>query len=214
MDIFGSATITSDAGIQRIVTINSGLPTSPIKLKLDDAVLSIFLMYKLDPNTFGTLRDSVVINDSVPSVLSLRSKVQDVLTFHGAAHESVNGAFTTAAINPRMICFNCDKKGVHPTRECDQPAADCDLCGPAANHLPKHCLIKSNRPPPAYWSDDRKARLDKQRAAFKSGGAAAVAALVGSSSNACLPCDDADTDEAFWEMIRGLSINEPLPPHK
>ena len=106
-----------------------------------------------------------------------------------------------------MLCFNCDKLGAHRTRDCDKPMAECDICGPKAGHLPKHCLIKSSKPAPSSWPTDRKEGLSKQRQAFKAGGAPAVAALgaiCGATVNYCTDCDPPEPprDEAFWDLLR------------
>jgi hypothetical protein len=201
MNIFSTQTITSDDDIQKLISINANQPTHPQNLQLDDTILAVLILLKLDQTAFQTLRDSIVISDSVPTVEVLRKRVKDINTFSvcgmSQPHAGGNGAFAgvpRTGVSRQHPCANCGVVGKHRSYECDQPKADCDLCGIGVGHLSQYCFIKTDGPLPPKWTDEQKKAMMEKRATYK--------ATKGQGANAAV--GDSDDDEAFWAIIRGI----------
>mmetsp|Transcript_18691 Transcript_18691/g.28143 ORF Transcript_18691/g.28143 Transcript_18691/m.28143 type:complete len:167 (+) Transcript_18691:265-765(+) len=97
----------------------------------------------------------------MPKVKDIITKVKAAIQFKTVASDGPSdGAFITFKSKrnaSNTVCFNCDSH-THYFKDCNQAKADCDVCGPSAGHLAKHCLVKSDRPFPASLP---KATLEK-----------------------------------------------------
>ena len=160
------------AGAKRMVTLNGQLANDE---QFPDALLAAFIVIKL-PNAFSHLRDTAIASGTFPSISNLIDSIEQIQLFSDASSKDVN--FTH---EKKQFCFNCDTPG-HNIKTCKEPKLDCDLCGPGAGHMAKHCLAKNNKEIPPSFSTAHRAAIERNRIKFqemvKAGTAAAISVCI------------------------------------
>jgi hypothetical protein len=194
LDIFSTSTIDKDEDMEALIAKNNGLPMKP-HLQLEEPVMAILIISKLASTRFKPIKDNFIISKNIPNLAELQQQIQAINQYNeGDDHL----AFTTIGSPPNKftMCYNCDVRAQHRTKDCDKPKADCDTCGPEAGHLSKHCLVNSNKPIPLTMPEHvrEKIRQDRQQLKQKQ-------ALQGNIANMCASVDDGNDDENFWKII-------------
>ena len=191
IDIF-TASLGEDvrAGLDAKKALNDTLPDN---IKLSEDSLAI-LMLCFFPQDLSSLRDIIIEKDTIPTMEALAEKVSNttiVTSATGKIAASRSGAFAFASTNSSKFCFNCDNIGHHRS-DCTKPLADCSVCGVAAGHPDKHCLVQSTKPIPNGLSAKRRAEIEEARKAYGLKHAANLCFEIG---------DGSDNDENFWDML-------------
>jgi hypothetical protein len=194
LDIFATASVETDDEVEDIITKNTTLPTTP-NLQLDDGVMAILIISKLSSVRFKPIKDNFIIGTNIPPIAELQAQIAAINQYTGTGNQM---AFMASGQRHLRMCFNCDQKVYHSTKDCDKPKANCDTCGPAAGHLSKHCLVRSDKPIPSTLPEHIQASIQAKRDALhaKSNNAANVA-------NACIPIDDEMDENEFFKLIEG-----------
>jgi len=161
-------------GVKKMIGLNHQMSE-----KFSDKLLATLIISKL-PDKCDTMRQILVERETVPTCNEIVQKlVQNAIL--ASSVEVPSHRVSLTAIAPHQVCFNCDSKGKHFTRDCDKPAADCEHCGAGVSHMTKFCFVPNDKPLPPSWKPERKAAMEEKRKAFKEKKAGAA-----SSSHAML----------------------------
>ena len=141
---------------KRIIALNNQLaPDEQIKPSL----LSALIVLKL-PDSFTNLRDQAITGGSFPSTDTLLDRIEQLELFASASSEA-----NVIDRKPQKFCFNCDTVG-HTFRECSAEKLDCDICGPKAGHMAKHCLVKNGKEIPSSLPKNLREKIAREREAY------------------------------------------------
>ena len=191
-------------GLEAKKALNDTLPDN---VKLPDDALTILVLCFL-PSELNSLREIIIEKQNIPTIAELCEKVSNTVSVSEATNKlGVKHHSAFAFINNNSsgkFCFNCDTIGHHRS-DCTKPPSDCSVCGVAAGHPDKHCLVQSTKPIPAGLSAKRRAEIESARKGYQLKHAANMCFEVG---------DGSDNDEIFWDMLArhstGLAINQGI----
>jgi hypothetical protein len=133
--------------------------------KFSDKMLAGLIVSKL-PEEFENLRDIFVERDRLPSCAEIVAKLEQRAIIHPQVNEDAYKKMAFV-ISPNVLCFNCNKKGDHYTRDCKEPPAGCEYCGDKAYHKKEHCFVPNDKPLPAAWKQERKEEMEQKRKEYK-----------------------------------------------
>ena len=124
---------------KRIIALNNQLaPDEQIKPSL----LSALIVLKL-PDSFTNLRDQAITGGSFPSTDTLLDRIEQLELFASASSEA-----NVIDRKPQKFCF------------------DCDICGPKAGHMAKHCLVKNGKEIPSSLPKNLREKIAREREAY------------------------------------------------
>ena len=186
------ADVNGSSDVRALISDNNGLSYDP-DLKLSDTLLVVLIMMKLKAPCFQPLRDHFVLTDTVPPLAVIQEKILAIEHFSG--EPSPHAAFTAfgkfvGPVDAKTYCHNCGALGKHRTRDCPKPKAACEICGPAAGHLPSSCWVKNGKPLPENMKPEFKASIEAKRAQYNM-----------THGNAANLCDDEMCTEEFWRQL-------------
>jgi hypothetical protein len=201
----GSTVATSVINVFKIVTMGMANPVNnltemisvnrQLSTPFPDELLVALAVAQL-PDEFATLADIYTERDQLPSSEDfLEALKRRALTSGGASKTGKMSMLTQA----KLFCWNCDKQVNHLNKKCDQPPAGCDICGPKAWHMSKHCWVKNDKPLPQYWDEEKKKNTLQKRAEYK-------AKLDASTAKAQVNL--AYKDVSFFDMIKDAEEKE------
>jgi hypothetical protein len=152
------------ADVKRMISSNQQMSE-----KFSDKLLATLIISKL-PSHCNTMRDILIERETVPTCSAIVQKLEQRAILHPSTDDPLIDTTTNKfafMISPHTVCYNCNSKGKHFTRDCDQPPAGCDYCGDKAYHKTEHCLVPNDKPLPSSWKPERKEAMEKKRKEYK-----------------------------------------------